>query len=62
MRRFGVLALVLLAGCGSGGESGGSSGHEATAAAGDGAFPAEVEHKYGTTSSARSACPTCSSG
>jgi iron complex transport system substrate-binding protein len=49
MRRCWVLALVLLAGCGSSGESGDGSGGDATASAGDGAFPAKVEHKYGTT-------------
>jgi len=49
MRRCCVLALVLLAGCGSSGESGDGAGNEATASAGDGAFPAKVEHKYGTT-------------
>jgi iron complex transport system substrate-binding protein len=49
MRRSWVLALALLAGCGSSGESGDGSGNEATAAAGGGAFPAKVEHKYGTT-------------
>jgi iron complex transport system substrate-binding protein len=49
MRRSWALALVLLAGCGSSGESGDGSGGEATAPAGDGAFPAKVAHKYGTT-------------
>jgi iron complex transport system substrate-binding protein len=49
MRRCWVVALMLLAGCGSSGESGDGSGGEATASTGDGAFPAKVEHKYGTT-------------
>jgi iron complex transport system substrate-binding protein len=43
MRRLVLVgALLLLAGCGSGGE-------EANRPAGDGAFPAKVVHKYGTT-------------
>jgi len=42
-------ALLLLAGCGSSGDSADGSDNEATAAAGESAFPAKVEHKYGTT-------------
>jgi iron complex transport system substrate-binding protein len=49
MHRCWVLALVLLAGCGTGGGSADGSGGEATASAGEGAFPTKVEHKYGTT-------------
>jgi iron complex transport system substrate-binding protein len=47
MRRLLALAaLVALAGCGSGDDAGGEVG---SSAAGDGAFPARVEHKFGTT-------------
>jgi len=48
MRRVVVAlaALIVLAGCGSSGDSGAES---SAPPAGDGAFPARVEHKYGTT-------------
>jgi iron complex transport system substrate-binding protein len=50
MRRVAMAGvLLLLAGCGASGESGGDSNGDATASVGDATFPAKVEHKYGTT-------------
>jgi iron complex transport system substrate-binding protein len=48
MRRLllGLAAAVALAGCGSDDDSGGEA---SSSAAGDGVFPARVEHKFGTT-------------
>ncbi len=44
-----VATVVLLAGCGSGDDDGSTTQRAAAATTGEAAFPAQVEHKFGTT-------------